>query len=401
MLDININYTITQVSKILPEFFAAILITAILTPLIGKIAHWIGAIDLPAIMRKRNDRTLETRIHKGILPRLGGVSILLSFVILMFYVYGFTLLTIAIGTSLGILLITGIIDDKYDMHGGLQLFFQIVAVGIVVLSGVRITQIEIFNEIINFNLISIPFTILEQSLSFVFPADIITLLWFIVIINAMNWVAGIDALEETMGWVAGVTLMLIAIKFGRTDMLPLIAVFTGAVLGFWMYNFPPAKILGGTVGNTTLGFLLAIFSILIDGKLTTTLLLLAVPLVDFVWVLIGRIVKYRVFNPLRLMSISGKHHLHHRLMELGLSVKQILLIEISIFSIFCVVAYWSAGFNIATVIILSVLATVFLLFTVITIANKIRMNRKLKQLEKGALIKEGEVKESPEKVYMY
>jgi UDP-GlcNAc:undecaprenyl-phosphate/decaprenyl-phosphate GlcNAc-1-phosphate transferase len=401
MLDININYTITQLSKILPEFIAAILITAILTPFIGKIAHWIKAIDLPAHLRKRTDRTIETRVHSEILPRLGGVAIFIAFISLMFYVYGFTLLTSAIGISLSVLVVSGIVDDKFDISGSWQLFFQIVAVVIVVLAGVRIEMIDIMNHQFYFNLINIPFELFSQSMAIVLPADLITIFWFLVIINAMNWVAGIDALEETMAWVAGATLMLIAIRFGRSDMLPMIGIFTGAVIGFWIFNFPPAKILGGTVGNTILGLLLAIFSILIDGKLTTTLLILALPLIDFVWVLIGRIITYRELNPIKLMGISGRHHLHHRLMIMGYSNKQILLIEISIFSIFGVIAYANAGFNQVTVAILAGVTGLLLFFTILTIIGRIRTNSILRQEKKGAVVKEGLIKESPEKIYRY
>ncbi len=401
MLSIDINYTISQLIQVMPGFWGAFLFALILTPLIAKLAKKIGAIDLPAIDRKRTERGLETRIHTKPLPRLGGLAIVIPFLILMFYLLGFDKFSIGMGISLLILTVVGIIDDRYDLHGGVQLLFQVIAVLVIIFSGTRVLSIDIFGAYMNFERIIIPFSIFNFSTSFIFPADIFTLIWFLGIINAMNWVSGIDALEETMGWIAGLTLMLIAIKFGQNDTLAVISVFTGAVLGFWIFNFPPSKILGGTVSNTVLGFLLTLFAIKIDGKLTTTILLLALPLVDFVWVIVKRIIKYKVINPARLMTISGRHHLHHRLMELGYSDKQILLIEMSIFSMFAVAAYYFAGFNKTAVAGLMGIVALLFFFAFLTVVRQTRKKKKEEMLKTKGELKKGEIREAPEKVYAY
>jgi UDP-N-acetylmuramyl pentapeptide phosphotransferase/UDP-N-acetylglucosamine-1-phosphate transferase len=268
---------------------------------------------------------------------------------------------------------------------------------VIILAGVRITGVSLFgNDIIQLDIWNYDFNFLGQLLTFSFPADLITLLWFLVIINAMNWVAGIDALEETMAWVAGLTLMFLAIKFGKTDMLELTSIFTGATIGFWFFNFPPARIFGGTVANTMLGYLLAIFAIKIDGKYTTAILLLALPLVDFLWVLIWRVVKFRQFNPLKLMSISGNHHLHHRLMEIGYSKKQTLLLEGSLFGVFAIAAYYFAGFDILAVAGVASFGLLFILFSVITIVYKRRQNRA--PVAQEEVVKEEEKPDEPDDV---
>lgn len=400
----DFNYTIKELLGILPLFIVSWGIVMLITPTVGVLAKRINAIDFTSITRRRLDKGTEAKTYEHAIPRLGGLAIVVTFLAMMYYSQGFNTLTIGVGTGLSILLIVGLIDDIKNLPGSVQFLFQVIAVLSLILIGVRIEQIDILGEIIRFDFAKFDVGILGFFFQFVFPADIITIIWFLVIINAMNWVSGIDGLEEAMAVIAGFTLMLLAIKFGNSEMLALSSIFTGSVLGFALFNYPPAHIFNGTIGNTALGYLLALLAIKIDGKMTTSLLLLALPLVDFIWVLFGRVIRYREFNPLKLMSISGKHHLHHRLMELGYSNKQVLYLEIFLFSFFAVAAYYLAGFNKFAVVGLASFSLLGFLFAILKIKRVKRYskgNTKADKKKKGEIRASQEPVQPPDKAYAY
>lgn len=395
-------FTIQKLFDVAQVFGVAFVISFLLTPFIGKIAKMLKAVDMPALKRRRDDPTIATRIHNQATPRLGGLAVYIPFMILMFMTQGFTNLTIGIGIGLTILTLGGVIDDIKDLPGYVQILFQFAAVFCLILVGVRILDISVMGIYLNFDSFRYTFELFGFSPLFVFPADIITIFWFLVIINAMNWVSGIDALEETMSVIAGFTLMLLSIKFGNDQIFLLSTIFTGSILGFTFFNFPPAFIFSGTVGNALMGYLLALLAIKIDGKMTTSILLLALPLVDFIWVLMYRLYKFKQFNPLKLMSISGKHHLHHRLMRIGYTSKQVLLIEVSIFCIFAIFAYYLAGFNIFAIAMLGSIVFFFLLFSLLLVHRK---NLEKKEKE-GKVVLKGKrngdkIEKSPEELYAY
>ncbi len=401
-------YFFEKLLLVFPILVVGFGIAFFLTPWIKILAFNVGALDMPSFKRRRTDPTLDQRLHKVVVPRLGGLVIVLTFLVLMFIFGEFNSLTIGLGLGLLILTFGGFIDDVWEISGKCQFLFQLFAVLCIVIAGVRIDSIGILGVGLDFSLYSFEFGILDYLFSFVFPADIITIFWFLVIMNAMNWVGGIDFLEEAMGLVAGFTIMLLAIKFGNDSILLLASIFTSAVLGFSVFNFPPAKIYNGNIGDIAIGYFLGIFAIELDGKMTTSILLLALPIVDFVWVLFYRVIKFKELNPLNLMTISGRHHLHHRLLDLGMSKNQVLFAELSIFSIFAVFAYYLAGFNILFIALILVFSVCCLFFAYIQYrksqVEKIAMNAAIIESKKGGkkkVVKKQEIRKDPESVYAY
>lgn len=394
---IDFAYTISKLLPVLPHFLISALLALLATPIISKYAFKFKALDIKAA---NPTRIVNMEVYENLIPRLGGLSVALVFSGLALYVYGFNSFTMVLVASVAILTVAGFLDDVYDLKPWQQFLLQFLAVVvIVVVGGVRIEDVHIGNFVLDFVGYEHFFSTLGILYKFVFPADIITILWIMIIINAMNWVAGIDALEECMSIIAGITLTLIAIKLGRLEFVPLIAIYTGALTGFTVFNLPPAKIYGGTIGNILFGFLLAVFAIKIDGKMTTSILLLAIPVVDFVWVLLGRLMKYKVYNPLKLMSINGKHHLHHRLIEMGFSNWKVLYFELSLFLIFASLAYLAAGFEIAVVAGIFAFAIIIILFAYLNVKNKARANEVIQR--RVNIKKETEVKKTPDREYAY
>jgi UDP-GlcNAc:undecaprenyl-phosphate GlcNAc-1-phosphate transferase len=360
---------------------ASFFVSLILTPVTGVIAHKIGAIDAPPDQRDRSDDTRFRRIHKTVMPSLGGVALIVALVVGLFLGYrlgffqGITdqqIFHIALG--LAIILMLGVRDSISDVNPKTQILLQIVAAVIITLSGIKINFIEILG-------INIPFDQLNWTLQmgqinlYIAPiADLITILWIVGLINAMNWVSGIDGLGAGMSGFASLTIMFISFKYGNIFSSALAAALFGAVSGFFPFNFPPAKTYNGTTGDMTQGFILAVLAMLSGAKLTASLILLAIPIIDAAWVLIGRYRRHK--NELKsitdLLKVSDKTHLHHRFLALGLSIRQTLLIELSIFTVFCITAYYFAGFERETILVLVAGLLCLIIFTVISFLQKRR-----------------------------
>ena len=141
-------------------------------------------------------------------------------------------------------------------------------------------------------------------------------------INSINWIDGLDGLSTGVSIIAAVTLGLISLSTRVNQ--PLIGVLcfvlAGALLGFLRWNFHPARIFSGTSGVQFVGYTLAVLSILGTAKVAVALLVLGVPIIDTFWIIVRRLSQRRSpFTP-------DRQHIHHRLLDLGLSHRQTVLV---------------------------------------------------------------------------
>lgn len=329
------------------------IVSFVLTPLTGVLAQTFQAIDKPANLRDKTDETRERRIHNGLKPRLGGLAVVAAIVVGIFVARQNDLISLSdqklIHIMLGILILTlvGFWDSVVDVSAKTQLLTQFIVAALVTLAGINISFIEILGTKIDFDVISTSVDVIGLTLHFSPIADIITILWIVGLINAINWVSGIDGLAAAMSIFAGFTLLFLGVKFEAVFAATLAAVLTGAVLGFFPFNFPPSNTFNGSIGDMVQGYLLAVLAVLSGAKLSTSIILLALPILDAIWVVIGRYYRHRheLTSPLDILKISDKTHLHHRLLALGLTIRQTLAIEITMFLGFCVAAYYLAGFR--------------------------------------------------------
>lgn len=253
--------------------------------------------------------------------RWGGVALGLTVIISLFFfqglVEGFLLpkdfWSLIVGIS--ILLIGGIWDDKEKLNWKKQLFFQSAAAFIAVFVGDTIDHVRLpGGGVLYFS----PF----------FSA-ILAYFWIILVVEALNWLDGVDGLSGSISLISLFTLAALGlskiVNQPSTTLLSLIV--AGALLSFLFFNFPPAKVFLGSSGIWILGFLIAVISIYSGGKVATTALVLAIPIIDFIFVSLERILagKLPVFGGDRL-------HLHERLVDLGWSSTKITL-TFSIFSL--------------------------------------------------------------------
>lgn len=283
------------------------IISFVATPFIRKLAVAMGVISIPKDNR---------RVHKKPIPLLGGLSIYIAFLITIILKKG-NITTWEWGVVLGatIIVIGGFLDDKYEIKPWQKILFQVAAACCLIGFGVRIKILTNpfykINPYIDVNLwISIPFTII----------------WVIGITNALNLIDGLDGLAAGVAFISTITIFIVAILNGRQEAVYMTGILSGAILGFLPYNFNPASIFMGDTGSQLLGFLLAAISM--EGAIKSAaafsiavpILALGLPIYDTLFAIIRRKI-----NGKPIMQ-ADKGHLHHRLLDMGLSQKQAVII---------------------------------------------------------------------------
>lgn len=287
----------------------AALISFIITPLMRKLAFFLKVVDIPKDNR---------RMHNKVMPKLGGLSIYIAFVAMVLLKSG-RLNSYESGIIIGasIIVFGGLLDDKYNLKPWQKLFFQVAATITIMIFGIQISiitnPISDLIKYVNLNMyISIPLTIL----------------WVIGVTNAFNLIDGLDGLSAGIAFIACITMIIVAFLSGNAEpeIILLTAILAGAILGFLPYNFNPASIFMGDTGAQLLGFLLAAISIKGATKsasafvLAVPILALGLPIYDTIFAIIRRKVNGKS------IAEADKGHLHHRLLDKGLSQKQAVII---------------------------------------------------------------------------
>ena len=186
----------------------------------------------------------------------------------------------------------------------------------------------------------------------------------------INWFDGIDGLSGGMTFIGSITIFLLSLKpeVNQPPMAILSMILAGVALGFIIFNFNPSRIMAGTSGSMFMGFSLAVLAIFAGTKVATAILILSIPLIDFLWVIIERKLKNRsIFSP-------DSNHLHHKLLGLNYSQKQIALYLYILTATIAAVALNTKAFGKSvTFMIVGFIMVSFLFF----ITRKITINSKL------------------------
>lgn len=301
-------------------FAAAFLISLLVTPLSIKLGGRWQVVAEPG----------GRRIHLGYISRLGGVALFAGFFGAGLLVFALSAAGVwpAIGAEdakllAGVLLGSafifgfGVLDDKFEFPSWPQFAAQFSAA-----------------------LIAIGFDIIVERVTLplfgytVFPGWItypLTVFWVMGMINTVNWLDGLDGLAAGVTAIASLLFAVHAYSLGQTTVALFPLALAAACLGFLPFNFHPARVFMGSSGSMLLGFALASLSILAPAKVATALLVLSVPIIDVAWLIIWR---WRRGNPTQ----AGRDHLHYRLLDLGLSQRQIVLLYYSFCTAFGVLA---------------------------------------------------------------
>jgi UDP-GlcNAc:undecaprenyl-phosphate GlcNAc-1-phosphate transferase len=317
-----------EVALIITTGCFALFLSLLFMPFIIHISHKFNWYDHPG----------KRKIHKELIPRIGGVGIFLAFLLSIIIVPLFfnlfingtithllDLKYVSIFIGFSLIYFLGLVDDFYDLKAIFKFFIQIFAAAVVTISGFVVSTI------------TLPY-IGDIDLGFFkYP---ITILWIVGITNALNLVDGMDGLCAGITGFAAFSMGIISLIQSSMQILPAIMAFAlfGAVMGFLRFNFPPAKIFMGDSGSLFLGFILAILPLLgISGSASVTSLLvpitiLMIPIIDTLAAIIRRVKKKKS------IASPDKEHIHHKLLALGLSEKKILFVIYSVCAYLSIIA---------------------------------------------------------------
>ncbi len=308
-------------------FIIAFAISFFITPLVRKLALRWGVVKEPR-------PGFAQDIHKGKIPLMGGIAIVISFFVLVGYyaifteslTSGFLLPKYLWGILIGglILLVGYVLDDKYDLSPKWQFIPAILATIVIIASGIGIDfMTNPVGEAIQFDTINFTlFQINDLPYRIVLLSDLFTLFWMMGMMFTVKYMDGVDGLTSSLMSVGFIIIFFLSITAGvnQPEIAFLSIVMVGAILGFWPYHIPPAKIHLGEVGPMFMGFMLGVLAILSGGKIATALLVMGVPIIDTARVIIMRIIKGQ--SPFK----GDDTHLHHLLLKLGLSARQVVLV---------------------------------------------------------------------------
>jgi UDP-GlcNAc:undecaprenyl-phosphate GlcNAc-1-phosphate transferase len=296
-----------------------------LTPYIAKLAIRFGLVDDPA--------EASRKIHKVVTPRAGGVVIWLSF-----FIVSLVFLPSVPRSFWGLMLaatlvfLLGLWDDARRLSAWFKLGVQVIAATVAILGfGLSVDVISNpFGQ--NFSLVGPQLTLFGASLAIV--PFCLTLLWLVGMTNTINFLDGLDGLAGGVSAIAAFILFLVSLlpRINQPSIALLGIILCGACLGFLRYNFAPAKIFLGDSGAYFLGMILGGLSIVSGAKLATALLVLGVPVLDALWAVTRRLLAHK--SPFT----ADRGHVHHLLLDLGLSQRQVALVIYSFALAFGLVA---------------------------------------------------------------
>ena len=261
--------------------------------------------------KNSDTRKNKRHIHAKNISRWGGAAIFVAFFVAIFLDKNLIVTRDIWGILIGAIFIfsIGLWDDFKELNWKTQLFFQIAAVAVIFIFGIKIeTLSNPFGEII----------FLDGTVGWVL-GFLIASGWILILTNAMNWLDGIDGLSGGIFLISFLAMFFLALKpeVNQPPVGILAIILLGVSLGFLIFNFPPGKIMLGSSGVFFLGFLLAGLSIFAGTKIATTLLVLFVPMIDFFWVIVQRL------KTGKKITDPDKEHLHHKLLAIGWTQKRI------------------------------------------------------------------------------
>lgn len=326
-------------------FGVALAVAAIATPISMKLASRWGAIDYPG----------GRHVHRKPIPRLGGVAIYVAFwcAAVVMHVWDEQMLGLFLGSTL--ILWVGIWDDIRGMRPLVKLFWQVAAASVLIFFDFSIKSITLpFVQTINF-----------QELGLAALGVLLMLFWVVGLVNTVNVSDGLDGLAAGICFIAAILLFWSANQIQQPTVAPahLALALAGAVLGFLFFNFPPAKVFMGDSGSMFLGFIIGGISIMGLLKTATVLglvfplLVLGLPVTDLTFAIIRRKLRGQP------VSLADRGHLHHRLLDAGLSQRAAVLFMYGISACFGLAAVlWAKGLWILGI---TILIAVFALLIII------------------------------------
>ncbi len=342
-------------------YITSLVVTLILVLPVSKLAYKLDIVDRPGLHKT----------HSGIKPLLGGLAIFAGITFAMLVFSNASTMRLTLFIAMLILLITGLIDDIYNIKPLQKMAGQTAAATIVV--------------IFNLPYYHLFFEFFER---FYMPAPVIIFLiisWIVLMVNAFNLIDGLDGLAAGTAAIIFTTIALITLlNSGSSTIIALQVICTGACVGFLIFNFNPARIFMGDTGSMLLGFLLATTFLLslnstLNGSLIMgSIFIFAYPALDVIFAIIRRL-----RNRTSIFA-ADKSHIHHVLMSLGFSIRKTVIIIYMISILFSIMAVALLSMKLGTAVIISIglitfafTLTLFRYLTVISRRNGLHLHGKV------------------------
>ncbi len=300
----------------------AFLLSVLLTPLVRDFGLRLSLLDQPDGGRK---------LHVEPIPRLGGVAVVFAYALALAFILiaPYRNLNLDIPRSLTgafalapaalVVFFTGLFDDLWGMKPWQKLVFEVLAAGWAYHGGFGV---HVLRGHVLEHLVSIP----------------ISVIWLVGCTNAVNLIDGMDGLASGIGFCAALTTLTAALINHNVELALVTAPLAGSLLGFLRYNFNPASIFLGDCGSLLVGFLLGCYGALWGQKsatvlgMTAPLMALAIPLLDVIISIVRRFLRGQpVFSP-------DRRHIHHRLLDHGLTPRRAALILYGVSSLAAVLS---------------------------------------------------------------
>lgn len=286
-------------------FIITLLLSAVLTWLVIKLAMKLKITDKPDRSRKRHE--LET-------PLVGGLAVFLAFFVMLYFTRDKLLSgNLELRHWLGVfsggvwLMLGGFLDDKYNLKPRQQIIWPVLAITSVIAGGVQIEKIT--NPLGGYIYLGA-------------ASAALIAFWLLGMMYTTKLLDGLDGLVSGLTAIGALVIFLFtqSLKYYQPDIGLAALILAAASIGFLIFNWQPAKIFLGEGGSLFLGYALGVLSIISGAKIAIALLVMGLPALDVAWTIIRRLRAGQ--NPFKL---ADRKHLHFRLLNLGLTVKQAVL----------------------------------------------------------------------------
>ncbi len=320
-------------------------LSLILNPFLIRFGRRYNFLDYPTDRKKHKKEVVNIggiSIFVGIFSVVNLVYILMKLNKLIIFDDLYLILPLLFFTNL-IIFTTGFYDDKYSLSPSLRLVIQLASASLIWIMGLRIDWIDF--SFINSNYLSIQ---IPTILSY-----LITVIWIAGIINAINWLDGMDGLAAGVSLLIASGMMIIAFYIGNNLAIIFASSIVGSCIGFLTYNFAPAKIIMGDAGSNLLGFNLALTSIILlrdihtVGVLPFSLIIFSVPIFDMLKVIFLRCKRgLSPFNP-------DRNHLQFQLLRRNISEKNVLIFIYLLVIMSLSISFFRFDFNLAILLFIT------------------------------------------------
>lgn len=299
-------------------FFLALIISLVVTPLTIIFFKKMGWVIDP------NKTPHPAHIHKTPVPKGGGLPIFFAVLVTIMLLLKPDSHLLAIGVAGLLTLIVGLIDDIRGSSPYVRLGMNFLVTAIIVGSGIGIAFISNpLGGVIDLSIPKLGFDLLGEHHEIWLLADLFALLWIPSLMNAINWSSGVDGQISGVITIAAIVLGLISLNFSAdiTQWPVAILAFAtaGAFAGLTVFHFYPQKIMPGYSATSLAGLLLGVISILATAKVGALIIVLGIPLIDFLYIMIKRLVSGK--SPMW----GDKSHLHHKLLAMGWGKRRVAL----------------------------------------------------------------------------